>query len=900
MQYQDGDTRDINGTVYVRQGGQWTPQAGATTAFAPISGGPRLPPPQTAPQAAQDIYQAEAGAFAPTTAAANAQRAQIEAAAAPRLTAAQIRKAELEAAAAERAASEGPRPTPLTQAQRNALLERQTLLDDFRVGVNELEGVYQAKFAGDKGSILGFGGERNVRSYLPWDKEGSTLVNTANSLVGTIAAAQGMTGGEMNSMAEMRARFGPMLPEATDTDEEIQRKIAGLRRMADAQGIAIGAQLGTPAPATPSAPQGMDLTRPQVSDPTTGLRRELGSGKTRIETDPVLKAASGRIGKMVADGVPASEIKEYIRSLGVDPADTNIDQALSYSKTKAYKQWQVKNPGKPYPIGESFYTKEVPQGLLRAGFSAAANSPFGTYAASAGQAVTGNRLDDLAGVLGGNPEQFRAGVAGLRSNNPISSLVGDVSGAGLAYMGGSAALGRAGALGAGRFVPQALQGARTQAVAGDLAYGAYSGSGDGDTLGGMAMNAAGGVAGRAAVGAAGRAIGGVRNETVRRMAEQGYPLTPGQVIGQSGRVGQFLQGVENRYAGTPVIGDFVGAQQRRGFEHMNRLAQGEVVDQFGPQGALDRAAAAARAGVDPAQDLGERALEVTSQVVGRGYTRALSRVSVARDLQFDTQLQQALQRGTAIPNGMGEQFDHIVNQQIGGLFDQQGRLTGPRLQASLQILAQARAAYDGVPMGNAMNQELRRVERAITGMVRRQSPGTMPALGQANAAYRRLSILQKAQGNAVADADGLITPAQLGRAVRDNTRQFGGRAESVSTRRPMNQLIEDARRVLPNRVPDSGTAGRLAQLGGSAVLVGGGAGLDATGVTDNSARNMALLGAGLAGAYTNTGSALIRNGLVARPELMRSAGETLRGRRARLFGGRLAAPMLSYYTTEEY
>lgn len=79
MQFQDGETRVINGTTYVRQGGQWRAQGAG-----PVFGSPKLPPPQTPVQEQTDEARLEQLRrdlqTAPTKAARDAEAADRDAA----------------------------------------------------------------------------------------------------------------------------------------------------------------------------------------------------------------------------------------------------------------------------------------------------------------------------------------------------------------------------------------------------------------------------------------------------------------------------------------------------------------------------------------------------------------------------------------------------------------------------------------------------------------------------------------------------------------------------------------------------------------------------------------------------------------------------------------------------
>ena len=80
---------------------------------------------------------------------------------------------------------------------------------------------------------------------------------------------------------------------------------------------------------------------------------------------------------------------------------------------------------------------------------------------------------------------------------------------------------------------------------------------------------------------------------------------------------------------------------------------------------------------------------------------------------------------------------------------------------------------------------------------------------RAKASYRRLSTLADAV-NRASETEGVFAPSQLGGAAKANAKKFDGSIASASGNRPFFELQRPAQKVLPSKVPDSGTAGRLA------------------------------------------------------------------------------------------
>jgi hypothetical protein len=152
-----------------------------------------------------------------------------------------------------------------------------------------------------------------------------------------------------------------------------------------------------------------------------------------------------------------------------------------------------------------------------------------------------------------------------QQDHPGAALIGSIAAA-RAALGGEAALGACGmASGVGR------------SLLADSAYGGLAGAGaspdnrtGGAVLGGLA--GAGGSLRRSGYGEGCRsaAFRGVTDRSVNALADSGIPLTVGQAAGQSGRVGRFVKGVEDRLSGIPGVGDMIQRPPHRRLSRVQR------------------------------------------------------------------------------------------------------------------------------------------------------------------------------------------------------------------------------------------------------------------------------------------------------------------------------------------
>lgn len=449
----------------------------------------------------------------------------------------------------------------------------------------------------------------------------------------------------------------------------------------------------------------------------------------------------------------------------------------------------------------------------------------------------------------------------------MGNIVGGAAGAALSEGAASALLPARAAAWAPR-LGDAFYGATagaTGAAPGEEATGAATGG-----LGGVL----GGVLGRNAVRGVGNVSRGARDASADFLRQRGVPLTVGQLVGQGGRVGQAVKGIEDRLTSVPIIGDMINARRREGLEAFNRSAFGEGLGPIAPVGP---------------RDIAEQGIEQGQQAVSDAYTGALQGVQASADAPFITDMQAAMQRGAQIPR-TGPEFEHVVNSRLAPMFDAgNGTINGRAIQDALQGLR--KADYGSDAMGAAARDATSEVEDALTGLISRQAPDVMPRLNAANGAYRNLSVLADAVGKG-ANTGGVFTPAQLGMAARANATKYTGKMNAATTNRPFFDLQRAGQDVLPSAVPDSGTAGRVATLALPGILGGAGAGAGyLTGDAGQGTTAGLALGSLLAAGGTRNGQRLLAAILADRPDALVRIGEQL-NRRAGI-GGVIGAPILA-------
>lgn len=431
----------------------------------------------------------------------------------------------------------------------------------------------------------------------------------------------------------------------------------------------------------------------------------------------------------------------------------------------------VDNHNKGIPFGGITPSESRPLSAIEQGVNNAANSIPGAYAVGAADALTLGSLDSLSG----NPELTRGGMEAVsQQGGGVPYALGQFSGATL------------GMLGAGRAVGT---GARATLGA-DTAYGAAYGAGSNDQdrftgalTGGAAALGGSWLGSKIANGVTG-AMRGVTDPNVVTLRNAGVPMTWGQMLGGAAK------SAEERRMSNPFAGDLIRQRQMDGLRGFNRAAFNEVGDKLAM----------------PIQDIGQRGIAQVQDAVGNLYDQAHSGMQFVPDAPFAQTMGniQRTQAGNGILNP--EQLQQVaknVKMNVGG------RIRGGGIFGKSFKKAMSQMRSDAANMDPAVGSAVKEYRDAILDAARRQSdPNAVSLLNRADEAYPAVKTLEAAVGAARNQGESLFTPAQLGNTAYMGTKKFSGVGAAARGDVPFNTLQQAAVDVLPNRVPNSGTAER--------------------------------------------------------------------------------------------
>jgi hypothetical protein len=344
---------------------------------------------------------------------------------------------------------------------------------------------------------------------------------------------------------------------------------------------------------------------------------------------------------------------------------------------------------------------------------------------------------------------------------------------------------------------------------------------------------------------------------VQKLVGSKVPLTIGQALGG------VTKSLEDKATSVPILGDMIQSRRAEGIRAFNSKAMDKALEPIG--GTVDG-------------KVGQEAVEKARGVVSQAFADALKGKAATVDREFVTSARGPMERLASIKrDGLGEEIVGEIEESTKDLFSHTGELSGENMQTFLESLRQIRDSYKNDPLYNrVIKPSVMGIENAVEGMFRRQTPEVMPAFDAAKKAYRRVSVISDAV-NAADNTDNVFVPSQLRRADINKAKKYEGPMRAASGQGiQFGDISRPAQKVLPSKVPDSGSAGRLALLAAPGALAGSGAGV---GYALGDSRTGAEGGIGLATLlsllYTKRGQQFLVSSAVKRGAKSKAVGSAL-------------------------
>ena len=680
----------------------------------------------------------------------------------------------------------------LTPEVRKELINSYTQADQLQRLLDDARNLYKD----GPGATKGVAG---IQDYLPLTAN-QRFDAAGNAMRGQIASAMGFTASQNNTEKESQRNVGPYIPQSSDRDATAQDKFARIQEIIDSSRQRAIQQLGG-VPDKSGNIMPLDVAKSMGLLPGAGEftpppppgappTPTISTGSTKNAIDPKTQQL---IDSMIRNGMDADQINKVLVPAGMIGPE-------------GIKQDDIENARKALDAGGTFtITQEKPTTL----FNRVSSSSPGAFTIGAADAIAGSNLDSLSGLAGGNPDDVRAKMEGVASAHPTANLLGSIAGGAMDAAGLEFGLGSGAARMGGGILSRIVANPATA----DAIYGGFYGAGanDKDRLTGAVLGAGsgaiGGEAGRRLARGGGMAFRGVKDEAVRYLHDAGVPMTVGQILGQSGRVGDAARRFENALSSIPGVGSMVRARYGEGMNGFDKAAfdQGLAPINASTNGVIGAA------GVDLARAARQQA-----------YSTALDPITLAKDAAFDTGNTAARDAAKLLPKDMADRATYAIDRAAEG-FTPQGELSGNAFQQALRRFRRTASENASLPNGADLGSAMNTAEGAYTDLVGRQAPDVLPQLDAANKANRNVSILQdavnRARNGSRSGEVGTFTASQLNDAAAANARRFGG--TQGTTAQPFYELTKAGQQVLPSTLPDSGTTPRLLSALALPALTGG-------------------------------------------------------------------------------
>lgn len=280
-----------------------------------------------------------------------------------------------------------------------------------------------------------------------------------------------------------------------------------------------------------------------------------------------------------------------------------------------------------------------------------------------------------------------------------------------------------------------------------------------------------------------------RVESAEDLIKLGAQPTPGQIAGGA------VKSIEEKAQSLPITGIGISSAQRGAVESFNIAALNRVLSRIG-----DRIPEGTQAG-SPALDYAEGSIR-------EAYSKALEGVTLSKGTFFDRGMEKLKESAKLLSPAQRAQFDNVVDNVVERRFEGQS-MSADRFKESVGEVGRLARNRSGDPSADTreLGSLLERLRNHLNVTVRRQNPKKAVAIRDADRAYRdwvRVEIAATRPGA----REGVFTPSGLLASVRQSDKSL----RKGSFRRgtvPLEDIAKTAQRVMGDRYPDSGTAGRV-------------------------------------------------------------------------------------------
>lgn len=392
--------------------------------------------------------------------------------------------------------------------------------------------------------------------------------------------------------------------------------------------------------------------------------------------------------------------------------------------------------------------------------------------------------------------------------NPVARTAGQVAGALVGPVPGRGLIAK-GAARLGKTAPLAKVVGEAAVQSGLYGAGKGNSASVGERLDTAWKDALKGSAG--ALGGYGLIRGGARlispkvSNEVASLANSGIVMTPGQ---RGGRVAKFI---EQASESIPFVGTPIKAAKARGVQQFNKAWTNEALKPIGVKVPNDLPA-------------GEKAVGWAQKAVSDAYQKALSGISAPIDNTFKNTIKAVSGQVRKLPSDQAKAFSTIMQLRVAPLLKGKTALDGKTMQQVDRALQKDIAGFrsKGDPIADLTADMLDDVRGGFLDLAGRHAGPNATAYKAAKEASARLARVEDAASrpNSV---KGVFTPSTAASAAA--RKGYGTTTKNLARGEArMQKLADAAKAVLPDTLPDSGTATRGAWMTALGLAGSGGAG----------------------------------------------------------------------------
>lgn len=390
--------------------------------------------------------------------------------------------------------------------------------------------------------------------------------------------------------------------------------------------------------------------------------------------------------------------------------------------------------------------------------------------------------------------------------------------------------------------------------------GAASGAllSDADTPGGVIRDSTVGALTSLGIGKGLQTLGSLatplKNKAAVALHNAGIDLSPGQLWESTGsEIGKAVRKIEDKARSAPIIGSFISAGRDRATTQFNQYLANQALGSIGKT-------------VPAKIPVGHDLIDYASSQLSNEYQKVVPNLVGRFDKKFGADLAQAKAVTNVLPGDKQDQFRNIVEDVLwnrsSGAGSAKTMLSGQNLKDAETKLGELIRGYSRSPDHDqrVLSQALSGVQDALRTMAVRSNPQSGAQLQAINQGWARLAQMKKA-----ANVNGVVLPTAYARVANKTGFDL--------------PVARGAAQLLPDHVPNSGTADRVAMLRAAEMMLGGGGG--ASFLTHSSIPlgvGAGTFAAGTLGSlpYTKLGTKMINSAAFAkRPQVVQQAGRLI-------------------------